>query len=446
MDTRDLTHTPMHPHPPARSRPADSGRRWAPVVVGAPVGEPRWDDLTEEDLEDPMSGVHPVVEGEWLIDLTDGGDHGLRSEPAPHGAAEAVAWWDVPIWKPPRLFLVLGALVLTVVVWPMSSKGPRLEPAGAAGVGDEAGRVAADDAADAGSGAFGRPWSTEVAGVLTFLGNPTRSFNGLGPLPSSPRVLDRRTPPGMGAGPSSQTLVAERSDGRTWAVTAGADGRVGFTDAATGEELLAPLATSRALRGTPTLDPDGYPLLYVGGDDGELRVVALDRGNRPEVLWSLRSSSISPSQWGTDWVGSSLVRGDLLLAAGGNSNLHVIRLNRSIDATGKVRVAPELVAALPTWDEELAGVLGDRETGVDASIALDGHTAWVANGGGLLTGWDLAPLDWGGEPRQVLRFWAGDRVETSVALDEIEEVYLATSGSRTNERTAELGRVTKLDP
>ncbi|MEZ5373244.1 MAG: hypothetical protein R2704_10985 [Microthrixaceae bacterium] len=124
MDTRDLTHTPMHPHPPARSRPADSGRRWAPVVVGAPVGEPRWDDLTEEDLEDPMSGVHPVVEGEWLIDLTDGGDHGLRSEPA----AEAVAWWDVPIWKPPRLFLVLGALVLTVVVWPMSSKGPRLEP------------------------------------------------------------------------------------------------------------------------------------------------------------------------------------------------------------------------------------------------------------------------------------------------------------------------------
>ena len=490
MDSRDPTHSsgtlaayetmadqPRRggPHDP----PAASGRRWSPVVVGGPVGPHRWDDFTEDDLEDPLSGVTPQVYSDDFI--IDSSDHG-RPQPAPYTAGpyfagpygagqygadpysdgayvdgfyaaeaygdeapEQPAWWDLPIWAPPRLVLVIGALVLTIVVWPLSH-GSESDQAGAA-ESDVAGLVPVAEGGDVvGASAFGRAWSATVPGVLTLLGNPSRSFNGTGPLPTRPRVVDRRTQPGMGAGPASQALVAERSDGHTWAISAGADGKVGFTDADSGEQLLAPLETSRAIRGTPTLDPDGYPLLYVGGDDGELRVVALDRGSQPEVLWSLRSSTVSPSQWGTDWKGSPLVRDDTLIMGGGNSNLHVIKLNRSIDEMGKVRVAPELVAALPTWDDELDRNLGDRETGIDASVALDGQTAWVVNGGGLLTGWDLSPLDRGGQARKVLRFWAGDAVDTAVTLDETGAIYLATSGRRNNARTAELGRVMKLDP
>jgi hypothetical protein len=110
-------------------------------------------------------------------------------------------------------------------------------------------------------------------------------------------------------------------------------------------------------------------------------------------MWcgALRASSVSPSQWGTDWSGSPLLSGDRLVVGGGNSNLHVIKLNRSMDAGGRVRVDPKLEAHIPTWDDELNLVLGDRETGVDASIAMDDSIAWVVNGGGLLTGWDLSP-------------------------------------------------------
>ncbi|MBK9298034.1 MAG: PQQ-binding-like beta-propeller repeat protein [Candidatus Microthrix sp.] len=109
-------------------------------------------------------------------------------------------------------------------------------------------------------------------------------------------------------------------------------------------------------------------------------------------------------------------------------------------------MSPELEANIPTWDDELSAVLGDRQTGVDASIAMDGSIAWVVNGGGLLTGWDLSPLDRGGRPTRVLRFWAGDTVKTSLTLDETGAIYLATAGHRGTGRTKELGRVMKLDP
>ena len=528
MDTRDsiqFSDGPYGSRRPSddarRGRPAQ-GRAWSPVVVGAPVRPGRWVDLTEEDFDDPLSGVYPQVDGSWVetgqrpydhsadgyinedypgdgfvdegvvdhrvVDrqvadsayVDDGYAHeqhvdgayvwngyewilqvpevvsadqfeqpGYESDGyAPSGRAAGdppAPWWEVPIWKPPRVFFVIGALAITLIAWPLS-KGSEVDRAGAAtGEGPNGSVPIAGGGDSTGAGSFGRQWSAEVPGVLTFLGNPSRSFNGSGPLPADPRVVDRYDPAGSGAGPSSQTLIAER-EGRTWAITAGLDGKVGFSDADTGEQLLSPLETSRPIRATPTLDPDGYPLLYVGGDDGELRVVALDRGGTPDVVWSLRASSVSPSQWGTDWSGSPLLSGDRLVVGGGNSNLHVIKLNRSMDAGGRVRVDPKLEAHIPTWDDELNVVLGDRETGVDASIAMGDSIAWVVNGGGLLTGWDLSPLDRGGQPTRVLRFWAGDAVKTSIALDETGAIYLATAGHRRNGRVDELGRVMKLDP
>lgn len=96
MDSRDPTHSsgtlaayetmadqPRRggPHDP----PAASGRRWSPVVVGGPVGPHRWDDFTEDDLEDPLSGVTPqVYSDDFIIDSSDhGGLNPRRTPPAP---------------------------------------------------------------------------------------------------------------------------------------------------------------------------------------------------------------------------------------------------------------------------------------------------------------------------------------------------------------------------
>ncbi len=37
----------------------------------------------------------------------------------------------------------------------------------------------------------GKPWSSKLVGQLTFRGNPTRSYYGLGPVPKDPKVLWR---------------------------------------------------------------------------------------------------------------------------------------------------------------------------------------------------------------------------------------------------------------
>ena len=40
----------------------------------------------------------------------------------------------------------------------------------------------------------------------------------------------------------------------------------------------SPIVTGDIVKGSPTIDPDGFPLVYFGSRDNHLRVVALDRG------------------------------------------------------------------------------------------------------------------------------------------------------------------------
>jgi hypothetical protein len=76
----------------------------------------------------------------------------------------------------------------------------------------------------------GRMWSETVPGILTFRGNPTRSFYGTGPMPANPQVLwsypdegglcGQSTDGGgtstwCGTGWTGQPSVWERDD-RTW--------------------------------------------------------------------------------------------------------------------------------------------------------------------------------------------------------------------------------------
>ena len=56
-----------------------------------------------------------------------------------------------------------------------------------------------------------------------------------------------------------------------------------------------------------------------------------------------------------DWDGAPLVVRDHLIAGGENGWLYVIRLHRGYDDDDLVTVAPEVVATIPGFDEELLG-------------------------------------------------------------------------------------------
>ena len=79
-----------------------------------------------------------------------------------------------------------------------------------------------------------------------------------------------------GTGWVGQPAVFER-DGRTWVVFGAYDYQFHFVDAATGQPILPPFPTGDIAKGTVTVDPDGFPLVYGGSRDNKLRVLAIDR-------------------------------------------------------------------------------------------------------------------------------------------------------------------------
>ncbi len=304
---------------------------------------------------------------------------------------------------------------------------------------------------------FGEPWSDTVEGLLTFRGNPTRSWYGEGPVPENPEVVWRFPDSAMcspssvggevitwcGTGWTGQPAIFER-DGRTWVAFGAYSRKVHILDADTGERLLPDFATGDIIKGSVTIDPDGYPLLYTGSRDNYFHVVALDR-DEPTELWRLSAHEVSPTLWNDDWDGSALVVDDYLFEGGENSQFHIVELNRGYDADGLVTVDPELVFHAPGWDDELIAAVG-RNVSIENSVAISGNTVYFANSGGLVQGWDITGLADGVEPTRVFRYWVGDDVDASIVVDDEGMLYVGVEYERGTARSREVGQIVKLDP
>jgi WD40 repeat protein len=295
----------------------------------------------------------------------------------------------------------------------------------------------------------------ERAGLLTFRGNPTRSFYGQGPVPSDPQVLWSYPEDGgmcaissgeqwCGSGWTGQPSVWEQ-DGTTWVAFGAYDAAVHWLDGETGEQLLPEFPVGDIIKGSVTVDADGYPLLYTGSRDGNYRVIAMDR-EEPTELWRLNAKAVSPTLWNDDWDGSGLVIDDYLFEGGENSQFHIVKLNRGYDADGKVIVDPELVFNTPGWDQELLADLGDDEVSIENSVAISGNTVYFGNSGGLIQGWDISGLKEGRDPERVFRFWAGEDTDASVVVDDEGFLYVGVEYEKGRARAEEVGQLVKLDP
>ena len=305
--------------------------------------------------------------------------------------------------------------------------------------------------------AFQPYYKATVPGLLTFRGNPTRNYYGEGPMPAAPHVVwkypgeqmcrlseDRgETTRWCGNGWTGQPAVFER-EGRTWVVFGAYDGAVHFVDAATGQDILPPFLTGDIIKGSVTIDPDGFPLVYTGSRDGYYRVLAIDRPEAVE-LWKLSAKDVSPTKWNDDWDGSGLVLNDFLFEGGENSQFHIVKLNRGKGTDGLVTVAPQLVFNTPGWDDELIANVG-QEVSIENSVAISGNTVYFANSGGLVQGWDITSLASGGVPTRVFRFWTGDDTDASIVVDEAGMLYGGSEWERHNAQSAAVGQMWKLNP
>jgi outer membrane protein assembly factor BamB len=225
------------------------------------------------------------------------------------------------------------------------------------------------------------------------------------------------------------------------------DRAVHILNGRTGRALYEPFVTGDLIKGTVTSDPDGYPLLYTGSRDNNLRILALDRGRRPAELWSLSSDTAPNPVWNNDWDGSPLIVGDYLLEGGENSWFYVVRLNRGYDDDGRVTVDPRIRLLVPGFDDRLFAELGDNEVSIENSVAFHQGVAYFANSGGLVQGWDVSRvLEGRRAARRVFRFWTGEDTDASIVIDDEGYLYVASELERHNARSGEVGQLLKLDP
>ncbi len=312
-----------------------------------------------------------------------------------------------------------------------------------------------------------RPWSDlgAIEGLLTFRGSPTRSFHGRGPVPEDPEVLWSRTigcsnssvggQPKVwcGTGWTGQPAVfpaptpagSAAGGGGWWVGVGGYNRNVNFFDPETGEDALAPFPTGDIIKGSITVDPDGFPLVYTGSRDDHLHIAAID-GEEPVELWRLSATEHQPTLWNNDWDSSPIVVDGHLFIGGENSRFYAVELNRSYRPDGRVAVDPQVVFTTEGWDDELLADLGDRQVSIENSVAMAGSVVYFANSGGLVQGWDVAGLAEGREPERVFRYWVGDDTDATVVIDDEGMLYVVSQFERGNQRSRELGQVIKLDP
>jgi hypothetical protein len=310
---------------------------------------------------------------------------------------------------------------------------------------------------------FGKPYpNATVEGLLTFRGNPSRSYYGVGPVPRTTPTVKYQFPDQpmckestdlgttkvwCGMGWTGQPTIVERED-RTWAIFGGYDGHLHFMDVETGQRILPDVETGDLIKGTPTIDPDGYPLAYVGSRDDLLRVVALDRPGVAEVVWEVHSESVTPVKWNDDWDSSPIIVGDHMIVGSESSRFWVIKLNRRYDDAGLVQVAPEVVFTDQAWDDQVINDNGgDQHASVESSVTLVDDVAYFGTSAGLVLGYDLSGLEDGRDPRRVFRFYTAGDNDASLVADEEGFLYAAAQNDRPDHpRAREVGQLQKLDP
>lgn len=307
----------------------------------------------------------------------------------------------------------------------------------------------------------GMPWGTTV-GVTMFRGNPKRTFYGTGPVPDTPEVRWKYPDGPMcsssseggesrlwcGMGWTGQPVVWERDDGVTELIFGAYDRAVHFVDAETGEDLRSPFPTGDIIKGSVTLDPDQFPLLYFGSRDNNFRIMALDR-DEPTVLWSMNANEVR-GIWNNDWDSNPAIIDDILYEGGENGWFYAVELNRGYDADGNVTVDPQPLVRMPGYNDELISLSG-RNVSIETSVVLHDQRVYFANSGGRVVGVDVSNVREGEAPI-VFDYYAGGDIDATMVTDAEGMLYVAIEhepsqmNSAERARNLEVGQLIKLDP
>ena len=125
-------------------------------------------------------------------------------------------------------------------------------------------------------------------------------------------------------------------------------GRVYFIDLETGQQTRDSLYLGYPFKGAGSLDPRGYPLMYLGGGvagDGTPRILVVSLIDGEVLFETGNSDRFAPRGWSA-WDSAPLLDAetDQLIYPGENGVLYLIDLNTYYDpAAGTIEVRPDVV-------------------------------------------------------------------------------------------------------
>lgn len=181
------------------------------------------------------------------------------------------------------------------------------------------------------------------------------------------------------------------------------DGHIYFLDLETGKPTREPINIGVVTKGTASLDPRGYPLLYTGqgipsrqdGKSGSwFRIIDLIQN---KVIWSLGGTDPFSYRGWQAYDSSSLVNAatDTLIQPGENGILYTVKLNSKFDAAaGTVSVDPGPVQKYRYKGDGygFAEEKDKRWVGIENSVATFHNFAFFTDNGGRLQCVDLNTL------------------------------------------------------
>ncbi|WP_224249453.1 outer membrane protein assembly factor BamB family protein [Hyalangium gracile] len=295
---------------------------------------------------------------------------------------------------------------------------------------------------------------SQAAGVFTFRGGATRTGGAWGICPMRERKLELawtanttkgRPPWRGGAGWTGEPVIIQWPDvmrhsmvrlgrrrfdkGLVEVIQGSLDGSVYFLDLKTGRPTRPPIVTGNPIKGSVSLDPRGYPLLFVGQGIPQKKPIGLhvyDLISHREVFFLPGKDKASPRSWGAFDSSGLLNRStDSYLLGGENGLLYALKLNTDFDSIKlRLKVRPEVLRYRYTPE-------GSPHYGIENSISAVGNLAFFADNGGTIQAIDLRTF------KPLWTFDAGDDTDASIPV-ELENdrpvLYTGTEVDKTGPR------------
>ena len=216
------------------------------------------------------------------------------------------------------------------------------------------------------------------------------------------------------------------------------DGDVYFIDLETGRATRPPLRTGNPIKGSVSLDPRGWPLLFVGQGIPGRRPIGLRAFSlitHEELLFLPGRDGAATRDWGA-FDGSGLVNRstDTFLVGGENGIVYAVELHTDYDPLAfRLALSPRVLRY------RFRDVAQDRR-GIENSLAVYRNLAFFADNGGTIQALDLSSL----RPAWLLH--AGDDTDASLVVDvEAGAPVLYTASEVDAQGLAGRARIRKID-